>query len=263
MITPEECKKYYQFEDKKRLDLFTSFTRNNEEDIPLKYLDFAKNDLGLGDNENNCINAISNARRAMHSHLDMLLALYGFEGMSGNFPKRINIIEQIGLVSGRTLKNLNKLRNVVEHEYHTPEYSDAELFVDVVELFIQATQSIVIEAKYTKLIELNETFTCPTCKGSLLTIYLFGFLGQVLIISEEFVKDLNDFRSEFFLNLKTKEKELLKKNSVKNLNDKEKKNLFSDVYNPLIIKNRVTYKKIIKKIDERDSYLKWLELINC
>jgi hypothetical protein len=51
----------------------------------------------------------------------------------------------------RILRRLNSLRNTVEHEYYSPTRGESEDFVDVVALFLAATQSLMKFTAYLNL----------------------------------------------------------------------------------------------------------------
>ena len=110
------------------------------------FLRCAKDDL-TSSLEHRHINALSNAKRALHNRVDSLLFAYGLlataEKTSAGFPRRLELLEQIGLLTPRVLRKLNSQRNILEHDYARPTDDRVEDLVDVVALFIEATNKYV------------------------------------------------------------------------------------------------------------------------
>lgn len=122
---------------------------------PSTYLEFALEDIKEVPSGRNCINAVSNAKRAFHFQIESLTAALAIKkirkkGRVG-INERINFLQECGIISPNILRKLNRTRNEVEHEYYIPTQDEAQDYVDIVELFIQATNSICI--------------TFPTCMG--------------------------------------------------------------------------------------------------
>jgi len=105
------------------------------------YLQFAKQDLEDGKTSRHLINSISNAKRALHLRLEDLCLGFGSGDLKKlkRFPQLLEYVRSCGVVSPNVLDRLNKLRNEVEHYYETPKLADVEIFVDVTELFLVAT----------------------------------------------------------------------------------------------------------------------------
>lgn len=108
------------------------------------YLQFAEDDLNDGQSDRHLINAVSNAKRALHMEVETLSNAYGVNAAVkkfGSFPQRLAFLSKAGFFAKpRLLAKLNKLRNIVEHEYHIPKLEDTENFVDIVDLFVNAMQ---------------------------------------------------------------------------------------------------------------------------
>lgn len=108
------------------------------------YLKFAEHDLNDGQTHRHLINAVSNAKRALHMEVETLSNAYGVTAALkkySSFPQRLSFLSNAGFFAKpRLLAKLNKLRNVVEHEYYVPKLEDAENFVDIVDLFVNAMQ---------------------------------------------------------------------------------------------------------------------------
>lgn len=104
----------------------------------LDYLYFAKADL-LSKDLRGAINALENAKRAIHLLVDSFLELLGLKTIYGedNFPTKLEIIQKLEAFPTRLLKTLNKRRNLIEHEYDQLELDEAEGFVETAELFVR------------------------------------------------------------------------------------------------------------------------------
>jgi hypothetical protein len=107
---------------------------------PRSYLDFAVEDLA-GSSERSRVNALSNAKRALHFQVELIAGAYGFQRMSKrtSFYEKLEFCKRCGIVGPRILNKLNKVRNAVEHDYYIPTQAEVEDFVDVVELFLFGT----------------------------------------------------------------------------------------------------------------------------
>ncbi|RQZ42410.1 hypothetical protein DIE16_02645 [Burkholderia sp. Bp9090] len=107
-----------------------------------QYLKFAENDLSDGESERHLVNALTNAKRALHLRMEDVCLGFGFASYGGarSFPRMVKYISDIGVTAPRILNRLNQLRNQVEHEYLAPSRSDVETFIDVTSLFSSSTQ---------------------------------------------------------------------------------------------------------------------------
>ena len=105
------------------------------------YLTFAKTDLLDGHTSRHLINSIANAKRALHLRLEDLCLGFGAGSLNKlqSFPKLMGYVQSCGIVAPSVLQRLNELRNDVEHDYKVPELTEVNIFIDVVELFLFAT----------------------------------------------------------------------------------------------------------------------------
>lgn len=107
------------------------------------YFDFAVQDIENEKSERALVNALSNAKRALHLQVETLANALGFKIYSSkkrpNFHDYVGFCEKAGVVTPRILRKLNSIRNAVEHDYYIPDVSEVEDFIDVVELFLSAT----------------------------------------------------------------------------------------------------------------------------
>lgn len=122
---------------------------------PREYLNFASEDYK--DNKDSIrsrINALSNAKRALHRQIDLVTKIFGISKLTTkryfDFPHKLEFCSKCGIVGPQILLKLNKQRNSVEHDYYFPSPSEVEDFIDITELFLAATENIL------------ENFPCET-----------------------------------------------------------------------------------------------------
>jgi hypothetical protein len=138
--------------DENRGSIIDSWTPGSIEtpfDIkPEEFLAFAEVDLKIDDNHH-LINCLSNIKRAIECQIDSLLIGFGLfekaKNQNWNFPKKIQILNEIGIVSPRILNKINKLRNLLEHEYSIPQREKVEDALDVAILFIKYTNKFLYD----------------------------------------------------------------------------------------------------------------------
>lgn len=115
------------------------------ETSPDLYLSFAKVDLGRPFRRNR-VNAVSNAKRALHLQVELLASALGFDCMPKNlrrnFPQKLDFLVSCGVVAPGILRRVNRTRNAVEHDYQIPTLDVTADFLDVVELFLRSTDRL-------------------------------------------------------------------------------------------------------------------------
>ena len=123
-------------------------SERNDVDIPFEIkarqlLKYAEYDLN-NEYEHHLVNSLSNIKRAIDCQLDSLLIGFGLYDKSKNerwnFPQKIDLLNQIGIVSPRILKKINQKRNLLEHEYKNPTKEEVEDALDVAILFMAYTE---------------------------------------------------------------------------------------------------------------------------
>lgn len=111
---------------------------------PNAYLQDAIDDLNSGSERRNLNNAVRNAKSALHMRVDILCRAFCgdeyFQKNLRNFPTKMDFLEGIGIVRPRIIDKINKIRNEVEHEYRDATLEEAEDFIDIVLLFMEATR---------------------------------------------------------------------------------------------------------------------------
>jgi hypothetical protein len=104
---------------------------------PLTYLEYAKADISTGDLRG-AINALSNAKRAVHLIVENFLQILGLENAysRANFPTKLEVFQQLDAFPTRMIDSLNQKRNIVEHEYANVELDEVAGFLDIAEMFL-------------------------------------------------------------------------------------------------------------------------------
>lgn len=105
---------------------------------PEDFLERAEEDYELGGSAS-LLNAITNAKRAIHCQIDQVLISLGFRSKRWNLPQKIEMLNKLGFIAPRILKRVTDARNVLEHEYNAPTIEQVEESLDLASLFIGAT----------------------------------------------------------------------------------------------------------------------------
>ena len=103
---------------------------------PEDFLSFAEKDILQGD-VRGLVNGLSNAKRAIDCQVETLLACFGLPSVR-SFPKKMDILTEIGVIAPRIVTKVIRARNYLEHEYRQPEKEQVEDAVDVATLFVTA-----------------------------------------------------------------------------------------------------------------------------
>lgn len=103
------------------------------------FLKFAIED-SKGQDLRSWVNALGNVKRAIECRIDSLLYNYCLHKMSEkkgwDFPRKIEIIQKLGIVAPRILRKINTKRNKLEHRYVKPTQADVDDALDVATLFL-------------------------------------------------------------------------------------------------------------------------------
>jgi len=105
---------------------------------PLDYISYAKTDLeDSGDRAR--INALGNAKRAVHLTIDAMLRLWALDKAfaSKDFPRKADLLAKLEVFPTRLVRSLNHRRNIMEHEYTAVTQEEASDFVEVAEMFVR------------------------------------------------------------------------------------------------------------------------------
>ncbi|WP_146613025.1 hypothetical protein [Halomonas sp. SL1] len=184
---------------------------------PRIYLEYAIEDLSLGKEHRTLINAISNAKRALHLQAETISNAFGIKSTYPKgiipFPKIIGFLKDCGIVGDRILRKLNKIRNSVEHDYYLPSENEVDNFIDIVELFIAATDRLVMcfpsnaEIEYSEKLEGSPEIQDVSLDANTGKIYLFVHPGKEVAKSELDEMDIYEWKKKYSIVYSSKDPE--------------------------------------------------------
>jgi len=112
----------------------------------MQFFKFAENDLN-SKYEHNLINSLSNIKRAIDCQMDTLLIAFGLYRKSKteewSFPRKLEVLNNLGIITPRILGKINQKRNFLEHEYRKPTKEEVEDALDVAALFLAYTKKFI------------------------------------------------------------------------------------------------------------------------
>ncbi|MBK9008048.1 MAG: hypothetical protein IPM31_13785 [Anaerolineae bacterium] len=107
---------------------------------PNAFLKFAESDL-QSELSHKAVNALSNTKRAIDCQIECILATTGINLPDIDFPEKLNILNEIGLLSPILLQKINRERNLLEHEFVNPPSEKVADALDIATLFISYTNA--------------------------------------------------------------------------------------------------------------------------
>jgi hypothetical protein len=168
------------------------------------YLEFAKSDLEDGKNSRNFVNAVSNAKRALHYQVDALSKAFGWENLKerNNLPTKLEFLSKCGVAAPNIIRRVNKFRNTIEHDYYFPTEEETEEYLDIVELYLMATHKIATEFPDRPGAELrssDDEYEKEWNYPDSIEIYFPETEGKLKIVSKEHsILDININKPEYF-----------------------------------------------------------------
>ncbi|MEV6842228.1 hypothetical protein [Actinoplanes sp. NPDC051411] len=104
-----------------------------------QYLDYAQKDFRAG-RDHGLVNAMGNAKRALHLMIDTLLHNYGLltHNRRCDFGRKLRLLDACGLISLSIFRKLNVERNAMEHEFQVPDAEAVSDAIDVCQLLLLA-----------------------------------------------------------------------------------------------------------------------------
>ncbi|MBV9068285.1 MAG: hypothetical protein JO231_06215 [Acidobacteria bacterium] len=104
---------------------------------PAEYVEYAKADLVDGSMRGR-INAVGNAKRAVHLSVDAVLKVLALDTMltRAGFQTKLRLLAEIGAFPTRMVNSLNKRRNIIEHEYSEVSQDETLTLVEIAEMFV-------------------------------------------------------------------------------------------------------------------------------
>jgi hypothetical protein len=116
---------------------------------PRVYLNFARSDFSESATSRGRVNALANAKRALHFQVDLITNALGINKLHNakhlSFPQKIAFCRDCGVTSPSILQKLNRVRNKAEHEYSIPTKTQVCDYIDIIELFLAATDRILYQ----------------------------------------------------------------------------------------------------------------------
>ena len=108
------------------------------------FLKFAEEDIE-GTEAKDIINALGNIKRAIENRVDLLHYAFGFRNLreNGDFPTKLERLNKLSIVAPRILRKINKIRNLLEHQYKVPDKEEIEDAIDIGILFIEYTNKFI------------------------------------------------------------------------------------------------------------------------
>lgn len=117
---------------------------------PADLLTFAENELSR-DTPDSLANSFSHTERALGAQLDYFLSSYGLKHITSSTKwgnkRKIELIGDLGLVPDRILHKVNEVRIELEHRYRFPSQPTAVNSLDVVQMFVAATDMYLFPAR--------------------------------------------------------------------------------------------------------------------
>jgi hypothetical protein len=126
---------------------------------PTEFLEFAENDLKQKGPQA-AANALANAKRALDCQLDYFLKTYGLSQIATNLrwttSSKISLMDDLGIVPQSIFHKVNKARNDLEHRYDLPSVLTAENSIEIVGIFVAATDMYLFPARISTYYEIKE-----------------------------------------------------------------------------------------------------------
>lgn len=112
--------------------------------MPQDYLTYAAEALE-NPTDANRINCIAHLKRAAECQADTLFHLLCLSGNAKirNFPMKMTAIASLDLMPSRSIAELNRIRNKMEHEYAVPKIDDLNLYFDLVAGFVSSLEGAI------------------------------------------------------------------------------------------------------------------------
>ena len=122
---------------------------NLEESLPFTlkaddFISFAELDL-KGSSDKDIVNALSNIKRAIENRMDCIFFAFNYYELSKawNFPEKVEKLNNLGIISPRILTKINRIRNLLEHQYQIPKRQEVLEAYDVAILFLAYSKNFL------------------------------------------------------------------------------------------------------------------------
>ena len=91
---------------------------------------------------------MSNAKRSIDCQIDGILSTLGIKVERLNFPAKLKIVQELGIVAPSIIGRVNKRRNYLEHEYRLPTEDEVMDAIDIAQLFIEVSERSLQEFEH-------------------------------------------------------------------------------------------------------------------
>ncbi|MFT5661785.1 MAG: hypothetical protein ACI9TV_002432 [Sulfurimonas sp.] len=118
--------------------------------MPHDYLSFVDKD-NIYDTKSSIINTVGHLKRALECQLDVLLFVLGLDtnrSYSHNIPKKLDFLDNLGLLTQESFKKLNTIRNNIEHKYYLPDKEELDTFYDLTFSLINSIEWFILSFSY-------------------------------------------------------------------------------------------------------------------
>lgn len=89
------------------------------------------------------LNSITNSKRAIVCQMDQALLAFGYKPLRWKIPKKIEVLNGLGVFAPSVLRKVSSARNFLEHEYVAPTNEQVEESLDLAALFVFSTKSLM------------------------------------------------------------------------------------------------------------------------
>ncbi|MCY1416439.1 hypothetical protein D9M71_319450 [compost metagenome] len=90
------------------------------------------------------INATTNSKRAIVCQIDQFLISFGYPSLRWNVPKKLERLRALGLLASSLLRKIVDVRNILEHEYKTPDLEFVKESLDIASVFVMSATAMFI-----------------------------------------------------------------------------------------------------------------------
>ena len=126
-----------------------SSSENLENAVPFKlkaadFIGFAELDL-KNSSDRNIVNALRNIKTAIENRMDCIFFAFKYYELSKdwNFPEKVEKLNYLGIITPRILTKINRIRNLLEHQYQIPKKQEVMEAYDVAILFLAYTKNFL------------------------------------------------------------------------------------------------------------------------
>jgi hypothetical protein len=109
---------------------------------PEDFLRFAEIDSNNIE-KHSLVNGLSNAKRAIDCATEKVFRIFELTPVKNNFPLKLRLLQDIGVVAPRIINKVNQTRNLLEHEFKIPTRENVEDAIDIANLFVSSIRGVL------------------------------------------------------------------------------------------------------------------------